>query len=441
MSQDLQQTPNQPHQFDHNKLSTHILLALAFGLVAGALINLIFPDDGLVQSWVVEGLFNVVGDMFVRFLTMLIVPIVFVSLISGVASLADPRSLGRVSAKAIGLYLLTTLIAVVLALTGGAIFKTGVSVGAVSDQALEIASAPPFSQVLVEMVPSNPVQAMAEGNMLPIIIFSILLGLSMSFAGEHGRRISDFFTDMMEVVMKLVGIVMLIAPYGVFALIAGMAATTGWSTFAGLLKYVVLVMAALIVQAAVVYPLLLKLWSGLSPVRFFHHFRDVIAFAFSTASSGATIPVTLRAVQERMGVSNRISSFTIPLGATINMDGTAIMQGIAVSFIAQYYGVDLAISQYLMVVFMVVMASIGTAGVPGVGLILLAGVLTQVGLPAEGIAMILGVDRLLDMTRTAVNVTGDAVVTCIVANTEGELDRSRFNETAAAQPPVSGAGG
>lgn len=437
MSKDSNQTPVQPHQFDHNKLSTHILLALAFGLVAGTLINLIFPDDGLVQSWVVEGLFDVVGDMFVRFLTMLIVPIVFVSLISGVASLADPKSLGRVSAKAIGLYLLTTLIAVVLALTGGAIFKTGVSVGAVSDQALEIASAPPFSQVLVEMVPSNPVQAMAEGNMLPIIIFSILLGLSMSFAGEHGKRISDFFTDMMEVVMKLVGIVMLIAPYGVFALIASMAATTGWSTFAGLLKYVVLVMAALIVQAAVAYPLLLKLWSGLSPVRFYHHFRDVIAFAFSTASSGATIPVTLRAVQERMGVSNRISSFTIPLGATINMDGTAIMQGIAVSFIAQYYGVDLSISQYLMVVFMVVMASIGTAGVPGVGLILLAGVLTQVGLPAEGIAMILGVDRLLDMTRTAVNVTGDAVVTCIVANTEGELDRNRFNETAPAQP-VSG---
>src|SRR5690625_3813343 len=287
------------------------------------------------------------------------------------------------------------------------------------------------------MVPSNPVQAMAEGNMLPIIIFSILLGLSMSFAGEHGKRISDFFTDMMEVVMKLVGIVMLIAPYGVFALIAGTAATTGWSTFAGLLKYVVLVMAALIVQAAVAYPLLLKLWSGLSPVRFYHHFRDVIAFAFSTASSGATIPVTLRAVQERMGVSNRISSFTIPLGATINMDGTAIMQGIAVSFIAQYYGVDLSISQYLVVVCVVVLASLGPAGGPGVGLILLAGVLPQVGLPAEGIAMILGVDRLLDMTRTAVNVTGDAVVTCIVANTEGELDRNRFNETAPAQP-VSG---
>lgn len=434
MSKNSNQTPAQPHQFDHNKLSTHILLALALGLVAGALINLIFPDDGLVQSWVVEGLFNVVGDMFVRFLTMLIVPIVFVSLISGVASLADPKSLGRVSAKAIGLYLFTTLIAVVLALTGGALFKTGVSVNTVSGQALEIASAPPFSQVLVEMVPSNPVQAMADGNMLPIIIFSILLGLSMSFAGEHGRRISDFFTDMMEVVMNLVGIVMLIAPYGVFALIAGMAATTGWSTFAGLLKYVMLVMAALIVQAAVVYPLLLKLWSGLSPVRFYHHFRDVVAFAFSTASSGATIPVTLRAVQERMGVSNRISSFTIPLGATINMDGTAIMQGIAVSFIAQHYGVDLTISQYLMVVFMVVMASIGTAGVPGVGLILLAGVLTQVGLPAEGIAMILGVDRLLDMTRTAVNVTGDAVVTCIVANTEGELDRDQFNETRSAQP-------
>src|SRR5690625_79252 len=222
MSQDLQQTPNQPHQFDHNKLSTHILLALAFGLVAGALINLIFPDDGLVQSWVVEGLFNVVGDMFVRFLTMLIVPIVFVSLILVVAFLANPSSLSHFISKPLVLYLLTTLIALVLSLSGCSIFKTGVSVGAVSDQALEITSSPPFSHVLVEMVPSNPVQAMAEGNMLPIIIFSILLGLSMSFAGEHGRRISDFFTAMMEVVLKLMGIVMLIAPYAVFALIAGL---------------------------------------------------------------------------------------------------------------------------------------------------------------------------------------------------------------------------
>ncbi|NEZ04889.1 dicarboxylate/amino acid:cation symporter [Wenzhouxiangella sp. XN201] len=426
----------QEFRFDHHKLSTHILFALVLGLITGLVINLFLGEVGWIRNWLVDGVFEVVGEMFVRFLSMLIVPIVFVSLISGVASLADPKSLGRVSSKAIGLYLITTGIAVILALLAGMVFQTGVGASPVGMETPEISAAPPFSQVLIDLVPSNPVQAMAEGNMLPIIIFSILLGLAMSFAGESGRRVADFFNDFMEVVMKLVGIVMLIAPYGVFALIAGMAATTGWETFAGVIKYVVLVLAMLILHASVVYPLLLKTFTGLSPITFYRQFRDVMAFAFSTASSGATIPVTLRAVQERMGASNRISSFTIPLGATINMDGTAIMQGIAVGFIAQYYGVDLSLTQYLMVIFMVVMASIGAAGVPGVGLILLAGVLSQVGLPAEGIALILGVDRLLDMTRTAVNVTGDATVTCIVASSEGELDTDRFNDLRSGAEPV-----
>lgn len=415
------------HRFDHHKLSGRILIGLGLGLVTGLLLNFTVADVDWVRVWVIDGLFDVVGEIFVRFLSMLIVPIVFVSLITGVASLADPKSLGRVGGKTIGLYLVTTGIAITLALSAGQVFQTGVGASPEDAPTPEISEAPPFTEVLVDLVPSNPVEAMAEGNMIPIIIFSILLGLAMSFAGRPGKRIGDFFADMMEVVMKLVGIVMLVAPFGVFALIASMTATTGWGTFAGVLKYVVLVMAMLIVHAAVVYPALLKFFTGLSPVTFYRQYRDVLAFAFSTASSGATIPVSLRAVQERLGASNRISSFTIPLGATINMDGTAIMQGIAVGFIAQYYGVDLSFTQYLMVIFMVIMASIGAAGVPGVGLILLAGVLSQVGLPTEGIALILGVDRLLDMTRTAVNVTGDATVTCIVANSENELDRDRFN--------------
>jgi Na+/H+-dicarboxylate symporter len=427
---------SQEHRFDHHKLSTQILVALVLGLLTGLAINGFLGDVGWIQKWLVDGVFEVVGEMFVRFLSMLIVPIVFVSLISGVASLADPKSLGRVSGKAIGLYLITTGIAVGLALLAGLVFQTGVGASPVGMETPEISEAPPFSQVLIDLVPANPVQAMAEGNMLPIIIFSILLGLAMSFAGKSGQRVGEFFNDFMEVVMKLVGIVMMIAPYGVFALIAGMAATTGWGTFLGVIKYVLLVLGMLIFHAAVVYPTLLKTFTGLSPITFYRQFRDVMAFAFSTASSGATIPVTLRAVQERMGASNRISSFTIPLGATINMDGTAIMQGIAVGFIAQYYGVDLTITQYLMVIFMVVMASIGAAGVPGVGLILLAGVLAQVGLPKEGIALILGVDRLLDMTRTAVNVTGDATVTCIVANSEGELDTDRFNDLRSGDEPA-----
>ncbi|MDT8410493.1 MAG: dicarboxylate/amino acid:cation symporter [Wenzhouxiangellaceae bacterium] len=413
-------------RFDHQKLSNRILAALGLGLVLGLLLNATLADNEWVRSWLIEGLLRIVGDGFVRLLSMLVVPIVFVSLITGVSSLADPKSLGRVGGRAIGLYLITTGAAILLALSAGQIFQTGVGASPAGMETPEISAAPSFTEVLINLVPSNPVQAMAEGNMLPIIVFAILLGLAMSFAGEPGKRISHFFTDFMEVVMKLVGIVMLIAPYGVFALITSMAATTGWETFAGVLKYVVLVLAVLIIHATVVYPILLKALTGLSPLVFYRQIRDVLAFAFSTASSGATIPVTLRAVQERLGASNRVSSFTVPLGATINMDGTAIMQGIAVGFIAQYYGVDLSLSQYLMVVFMVVMASVGAAGVPGVGLILLAGVLDQVGLPREGIALILGVDRLLDMTRTAVNVTGDSIVTCIVADREGELDRDVF---------------
>jgi Na+/H+-dicarboxylate symporter len=269
---------------------------------------------------------------------------------------------------------------------------------------------------------------MAEGVMLPLIVFSVLLGLAVAFAGEDGKRVASFFNDFNTVIMRLVGIVMSLAPYGVFALVTNMAATTGWGAFAGVLKYVLLVFVVLMIQAFVIYPMLLRTFAGLNPFVFLHKMRDALTFAFSTASSGATIPVTLRAVQERVGVSNKISSFTIPLGATINMDGTAIMQGLATGFIAQYYGIDLSMSQYLMVVMMVIVASVGTAGVPGVGLVLLAGVLTQVGLPVEGIALILGVDRILDMTRTAVNVCGDGVVTTIVARVENEFDESIFND-------------
>lgn len=412
--------------FDHRKLSTHILMALVLGLVAGVILNLTVAEHPWVQDWLINGLFKVVGDAFVRFLSMLVVPIVFVSLVTGVSSLSDPKSLGRVSAKTICFYLFTTGIAITLALTAALIFQPGVGATPETAAQPDITAQPPFVQVLIDLVPSNPVEAMANGAMLPIIIFAIMLGLAIALAGRPGERVAAFFEDFNEVIMRLVGIVMLLAPYGVFALITSLAATTGLETFYGVLKYVLLVLAMLVIHALVVYPSLLKLTTGLSPLIFYRKMRDVLTFAFSTASSGATIPVTLRAVRQRLGASNRVSAFTVPLGATINMDGTAIMQGIAVGFISQYYNIDLTLTQYIMVVFMVIMASIGAAGVPGVGLVLLAGVLAQVGLPAEGIALILGVDRILDMTRTAVNVTGDATVTMIVSRSEGELDEKTY---------------
>ena len=414
--------------FDHQKLSNRILLALLAGLVFGVFLNFTIADVLWVRSFLIEGLLTVVGEVFIRLLSMLVVPLVLVSLITGVSALSDPASLGRIGGKAVGLYMLTTGIAIVLALTAALIVQPGIGANPVETVAREIATQPSFSQVLVAMVPRNPVRSMADGDMLPIIIFAVLIGLAIAMSGKAGERIGNFFVDFNAVIMRLVEIVMLLAPYGVFALIAVLGATTGFATFIGVLKYVILVLVVLAVHMVLTYSLLLRLTTGLSARMFFNKLQAVQAFAFSTASSGATIPVTLKTVGQRLGVDNKVAAFTVPLGATINMDGTAIMQGVATAFIAQYFGVDLSLTQLLMVVLMVIMASIGAAGVPGVGLVLLAGVLASVGLPAEGIALILGVDRVLDMTRTLVNVTGDCAVSTIVAHSEGELDIAVFND-------------
>jgi Na+/H+-dicarboxylate symporter len=407
-------------------LSTKIFIAMVLGAVCGGVLSLIGNPDWS-QIWLVDGLFRVVGQVFIALLKMLVVPLVFVSLICGVSSLSDPKILGRVGGKTIGLYLITTGVAVSMALLAAIVFKPGIGAHPTAATTQEIAAVTPFSQVLIDMVPNNPVAAMADARMLPIIVFSILLGLAMTLSGERGKRIADWFQDFNQVIMKLVAIVMEVAPYGVFALIAILAATSNAADFMAVGKYIALVFGVLLLQALVVYPSLLTVLGRLNPFTFLYKMRAAMMFAFSTASSNATIPVTLDAVENRVGVSNKIASFTIPLGATINMDGTAIMQGLATGFIAQFYGIELSVAQYLMVVMMVIMASIGTAGIPSVGLVLLAGVLAQVGLPEEGIALILGVDRLLDMTRTVVNITGDAAVTAIVARSEGELDESVFN--------------
>jgi Na+/H+-dicarboxylate symporter len=408
-------------------LSAKIFIAMILGAVAGLLLNFLGNPEWS-QAWLTGGLFKVVGQIFISLLKMLVVPLVFVSLVCGSSSLSDPKMLGRVGGKTIGLYLLTTAIAVCLALSAAIIVKPGVGANPVAIEDADIAEATPFTQVLIDMVPTNPIAAMAEGQMLPIIFFAVLIGISLTLSKNAGVRIGGWFRDMNAIIMKLVTIVMRFAPYGVFALIAILAATSNADDFMAVGRYVLLVMVMLFIHALVVYPTLLSVLGRLNPLKFLVKLRAAMLFAFSTASSNATIPVTLNTVENRIGVSNKIASFTVPLGATINMDGTAIMQGIATGFIAQFYGIDLVMSQYLMVVVMVIMASIGAAGVPSVGLVILAGVLAQVGLPAEGIALILGVDRLLDMTRTVVNITGDCTVTTIVAKSEGELDMDVFSD-------------
>jgi Na+/H+-dicarboxylate symporter len=267
---------------------------------------------------------------------------------------------------------------------------------------------------------------MAEGKMLQIIVFAVLFGLTLTMVGKPGERILAICTDLNAVILKMVMLIMAVAPYGVFCLIAKVFALQGFAAIAPLAKYFFVVLFALLLHAFGVYPILLKLLSGLSPLTFFKKYKDIPMFAFSTASSNATLPITLETVEHKLGVNNSIASFTIPLGATINMDGTAIMQGVATVFIAQAYNLPIGLSGYLLVIFTATLASIGTAAVPGAGLIMLAMVLKQVGLPVEGIALIIGVDRLLDMVRTAVNVTGDAAVSCIVAKSEGQFSQEMF---------------
>jgi len=406
-------------------LSAKIFIAMIAGAIGGLILNYA-GNPGWSETWLIDGVFKVVGQIFISLLKMLVVPLVFISLVCGSSSLSDPTMLGRVGGKTIALYMLTTAIAVSLALGSAVIFEPGIGAEPVDVVAAEIAEATPFTEVLINMVPTNPVAAMADGQMLPIIFFAVLLGISITLSKEVGVRVSDWFNDMNAIIMKLVTLVMRFAPYGVFSLIAILAATSNAADFVALGRYVGLVFAVLFVHALVVYPAIFWMFGRLNPLIFISKLRAAMLFAFTTASSNATIPVTLETVEKKIGVSNKIASFTVPLGATINMDGTAIMQGIATGFIAQFYGIDLTVSQYLMVVVMVILASIGTAGVPGVGLVVLAGVLSQVGLPAEGIALILGVDRLLDMTRTVVNITGDSMVTTIVAKSEGELDLDVF---------------
>jgi Na+/H+-dicarboxylate symporter len=350
-----------------------------------------------------------------------VVPLVFVSLVCGTASLDDIAKLGRVGGKTLSLYLMTTAIAIALALAAALIVRPGAGFELHSDVSFSAQETPSLVETLVNLFPSNPVQAMAEGNMLQIIVFAGLLGLAITMAGDPGKRVLALFSDLNAIVMRLVVLLMHFAPYGVFCLVARVFSEQGLDAIAPLVRYFCVVLGVLLLHAFATYPALLRVLAGLNPLTFYRKMRDPIALAFSTASSGATIPATLETVEHRLGVDNSIASFTVPLGATINMDGTAIMQGVATGFIAQAYGIDIGLTGYLMVVLTATLASIGTAGVPGVGLIMLAMVLRQVNLPVEGIGLIIGVDRLLDMVRTAVNVTGDASVTCIVAKAEGQL--------------------
>ncbi|WP_045388626.1 dicarboxylate/amino acid:cation symporter [Falsirhodobacter sp. alg1] len=409
-------------------LTGQIMVAMALGIVVGVIFNTIQSD--FINTHIVGGFFAMIGAMFVNALKMLVVPLVFFSLIGGVTGIGDVRVLGRVGGKSFGLYLFTTACAIAMAIVLAEIVGPGAGfvMDGIDTSMVERAAAPSVWSVFANIVPTNPIAAFANGDMLQVIFYTVVLGVAILMMGDASKPFVAACSYMNELMMQVVSIVMIFAPYGVFCLIAKTFAEQGIGLFLPVLGYVFTLVLALLIHLYGTLSLLLKLLSGLNPITFMKKMRAAQVFAFSTASSNATIPVTYRAVTKRMGVDKGVASFCIPFGATINMDGTAIMQGVATVFLANVYGIDLGLGGYLTVIGMAVLASIGTAGVPGVGLVMLTMVLTQVGLPIEGIAIILGVDRLMDMIRTAVNITGDAIVTTIVAKGEGKVDMAVFND-------------
>lgn len=405
-----------------------ILAAMLFGAILGIILNNISVYNSLINQYLSNGVFEVVGKLFVNSLKMLVVPLVFCSITVGITSLGNLSLMGRVGLKAIIIYLLTTAFAITLALIFAIFIEPGQGYEIDSSIQFSAKEAPSLSSVLISIVPSNPILAMADGEMLQIILFAIILGIAITITGSKAESFKKGIISLNEIMMSMVTIIMKFAPLGVFCLIAKTFATQGIDMIIPLASYFFTVTIVLILHVLLTYSAFLKLIGKVSPFLFLKKMRTAIVFAFSTASSNATIPVTLNTVEKRLGVDKSVASFTVPLGATINMDGTAIMQGVATVFIASVYMVDLTIGDYLTVVLTATLASIGTAGVPGVGLIMLTMVLTQVGLPVEGVALIIGIDRLLDMMRTAVNITGDSMVSLITSKSEKSFNKSIFED-------------
>ena len=412
-------------------LTTKIFIALIAGAIAGLLLNYVVPAGFVRDSLLINGILYVVGQGFIRLMQMLVVPLVFCSLVCGSMSIGDTKKLGSVGVRTLVFYLITTALAITVALTVGNLINPGIGLNMGAIKAAEnITAAEPTSvaDTILNIIPKNIFTALSDGTMLQIIFFALVLGIILAKIGDRTEVVKNFFAQFNDIMMEMTMLVMSFAPFGVFCLIAKTFAGIGFDAFVPLLKYMAGVMIALFIQCFIVYMILLRGLGGVNPIRFIKKFFPVMAFAFSTATSNATIPLSIDTLTEKMGVSKKISSFTIPLGATINMDGTAIMQGVAVVFAAQAFGIHLDMIDYITVIGTATLASIGTAGVPSVGLVTLTMVFNSVGLPVEAIALIMGIDRILDMSRTAVNITGDAVCTMIVAKQNKAVDFDVFND-------------
>ncbi|EJO5348435.1 dicarboxylate/amino acid:cation symporter [Clostridium botulinum] len=411
-------------------LTFKILLALFLGIVFGLVFNLYTPQyiNNNLSKWLLVPM----GNVFLRGIKMLVVPLVLFSIICGAASVGDVKKLGRVGGKIFIYYIITTAFATSIALFMANVLKPGIGVTLKTSKEIIKTASPPFiMDMFVNMIPSNPVEAMVKGNMLQIIVFALIFGVSITLIGDKGKNLLNIFEEINNVLLKMINVIMVIAPLGVFALISNVIMTQGLKVLIPLMKYVLVAVLVMIIQIFFVYGGMLKFIGKLSPINFFKKFWPVMILGLSTSSSNATIPMNLEICEKKFGVDKSVASFTIPLGATINMDGTAIMQGVAALFIAQMYGVNVTLNQQITIILIATLASIGTSGVPSAGVVMLSMVLQQIGLPLEGIGLVLSVDRIVDMARTAVNITGDAVGTIIVANSEKSVEKKVYENIAA----------
>lgn len=393
-------------------LSVKILISLVLSVVVGLMAGV----DGLpfIKWWIAP-----VGTIFINLIKMVIVPIVFTSLVVGMTSLGDLKKLGRIGIKTIFIYLFTTAIAIVIGFIVAGIIHPGIGLEMTAGDAVKVKEAPSIMQVLVAMVPTNPVASMAKADILPIIIFALFVGVGiLQVGGKKSQLLIDWFDAAAEVSYKIINMVMQFAPIGVFCLLLPVVAENGPKVLLPLLSVITCMAFGSVIHAVAVYSSMARIWGNTSPLKFFRGMSEAILIAFTTCSSAATLPINMKNCQEKLGCSRDITSFVLPLGATINMDGTAIYMGVCSLFIANVYGIDLTMAQMGMIILTGTLASIGTAGVPGAGLIMLSMVLLSVGLPMEGLALVAGIDRILDMFRTTVNITGDAAVTCVINETE-----------------------
>ena len=405
-----------------------VLLSMVTGIVVGLLINNFFIPNQLIESILINQVFHTISSIFLILLKMIVLPLIFVSIISGIISINDVNTLGRLGIKTLTLYIFTTMIAITLALFISSFVNYNIEVIDAVNNTKQVLAAEPSSNFILSIFPQNFFAALVDGNVIQVLSFAIFIGISASHIKHEIPEFVNLIDNLNKIFNKMVLIIISFTPIAVFALLAKTFSMEGLDVFIPLMKYFSIVVLVLLLHFTFTYSLLLKVFSNLDIGTFYAKLKSLIIFTFSTSSSNASIPFTLDIVTNKYGVNKSLASFSVPLGATINMDGTAIMQGCATYFLAAYYGIELELVDFIVIILTATVASIGTAGIPSAGIIMLSLILTELGIPLEGITLLLGVDRLLDMMRTSVNVSGDTCISCVVAHSENLIDIKKFNQ-------------